>query len=481
MKKVILFILTSLLILISIIAFKTITAPNLQSKVAYKSAPALDSNSIKHFQQAITYQTISYGDASKWDSVPFINFRKFLETTYPLVHQKLQREIIGNYSLLYTWKGSNTSLKPYILMAHQDVVPIEEATKSQWTCDPFAGTLKDNFIWGRGTVDDKINVISILESAEKLLSQNFQPQRTIFFVFGHDEEIGGKNGAVKIAALLKQRNIEADLVLDEGGIITKEKVPGTSKSIALIGTAEKGYMSLEFSVNKKGGHSSMPENETSIDILSKALVNLRAKPFEAKFVTATQDFLKFIGPEMSFPNNMAFANAWLFKPIIISTYAKTNTGNAMIRTTDVPTIINSGIKDNVVPTLATAIVNFRLLPGDSSAVVIQKVKDIIKDDRVIIKHFGTDISEGTATSSAYSNAFRTLDSVAKISYANIATAPFLMIGATDSRHFTSISKNIYKFSPMVDPIGFHGIDERISIESYQHSLWFFEQLMRSCK
>lgn len=480
MKKIILFIFILLLLLISVVAFKTFTAPNLQSKVAYKTAPALDSNSLKHFQQSVTFQTISYGDASKWDSVPFIYFRNFLEATYPLVHQKLQREIVADYSLLYKWQGKNNSLKPYILMAHQDVVPIEEPTKNQWTCEPFAGTVKDNFIWGRGTVDDKINLISMLESAEKLLKENFQPERTIYFVFGHDEEIGGK-GAVAIAALLKSRNVNADLVLDEGGIITKEKVPGTSKSIALIGTAEKGYMSLEFSVNKKGGHSSMPENETSIDILTKALVKLRAKPFDAKFVTSTQDFLKFIGPEMSFPNNMAFANAWLFKPIIINTYAKTNTGNAMIRTTDVPTIINAGIKDNVVPTLATAIVNFRLLPGDSSTVIIQKVKDIIADNRVQIKHFGADISEGTATSSAYSPSFKMLDSITKSSYSNIATAPFLMIGATDSRHFTAVSKNIYKFSPMVDPFGFHGIDERISIESYQHSLWFFEQLMRCCK
>ena len=469
-----------ILLLAGLIAFNTITAPNKQRKVSANALPVLPDAALKHFQEAIKFQTISFGDSKLWDSLPFINFRKFLENTYPLVHQKLEREIIDNYSLLYKWQGSNSSLNPYILMAHQDVVPIEESTRNQWHFEPFAGTIKDGFICGRGTADDKINLISILESSEKLLQQNFQPERTIYFVFGHDEEIGGK-GAIEIAALLKSRNIKADLILDEGGFITNEKVPGMSKPVALIGTAEKGYMSLEFSVNKKGGHSSMPEKETAIDILTKAIVTLRANPFDAKFVESTKNFFEFLGPEMKFPNNMAFANPTIFKSLIVANYEKIGSGNAMIRTTFVPTIINAGIKDNVVPTLATATVNFRLLPGDLSNEVIEKVKKIINDDRVQIKKTTVDISEASPISSANSAAFKNIDSIIKKSYANVVTTPFLMIGATDSRHFTAISDNIFKFSPMQDPIGFHTIDEQVSIESYQHSLLFFEQLMRSCK
>ena len=263
--------------------------------------------------------------------------------------------------------------------------------------------------------------------------------------------------------------------------MTKEKVPGLSKPVALIGTSEKGYMSLELSVNKKGGHSSQPENETAIDILAKAIVHLREHPFEARFVESTQDLMKFLGPEMGFPNNMAFANSWLFKSLIIKNYSKSGTGNAMIRTTDVPTIINSGMKDNVVPTLATAIVNFRLLPGDSAAFVEKKVRELINDSRVIIKHYDDNISEASPTTPVSSLAFKRVDSIVKKSYSGVLSAPFLLIGATDSRHFADVSDNIIKFSPMMDPIGFHGIDERVSLESYQHSLWFFEQFLRSCK
>ena len=221
MRKIFLVILFAILIFIGFIAYKTISAPNKQSKIEASALPALPDSALTHFQQSISYQTVSFGDAKKWDSIPFINFRKFLETTYPLVHQKLEREIVSNYSYLYKWQGTNNSLKPYILMAHQDVVPIEESTRNQWHFEPFSGTIKDGYICGRGTTDDKINLISILESAEKLLKGNFQPERTIYFVFGHDEEIGGKNGAKKIASLLESRNIKADLIMDEGGFVKK--------------------------------------------------------------------------------------------------------------------------------------------------------------------------------------------------------------------------------------------------------------------
>ena len=214
----------------------------------------------------------------------------------------------------------------------------------------------------------------------------------------------------------------------------------------------------------------MPESETAIDILTKSIVKLRANPFEAKFVASTQNFFEFLGPEMKFPNNMAFANPAIFKSIIVKNYSKSGSGNAMIRTTFVPTIIHAGIKDNVVPTLATAVVNFRLLPGDSSEMIKESVKKIINDERVIIKEYNTETA-----------AFKVLDTIIKKSYKGVLTAPFLMIGGTDSKHFYSVSENIFKFSPMQDPIGFHTIDEQVSIESYRHSLWFFEQLMRSCK
>ncbi len=479
-KRIFLLLLAGVLALVIIVLVNTFRSTSIQSSFETKAAPELSEKSLRNFAEAIRYKTISYGDTSRLDTAQFLGFHRFLQKTYPLVHQKLTKEKINGYSLLYRWEGKDQSLNPIVLMAHQDVVPIEEASANMWTVDPFTGTVKDDFIWGRGTTDDKINLISILEATEKLLGENFQPERTIYFAFGHDEEIGGK-GARTIAAILKSRNIKADLVLDEGGIITTDKVPGMSKPVALLGTSEKGYMSLELSVERNGGHSSMPEAETSIDILTKAIVRLREKPFEARFSPSTEGFIKNLGPEMPFVNKMAFANIWLFKPMVIGIYEKSGAGNAMIRTTAVPTIIDAGIKDNVVPTVATATVNFRLLPGDSSSLVIKKIKELINDERVKITSETSFISEPSAVTKEDSYAYKKVDELVKKSYAGMTTSPFLMIGGTDSRFFGEVSDGIIKFSPMIDPIGFHGIDERVSLKSYQGSIWFFEQLIREAK
>jgi carboxypeptidase PM20D1 len=478
-KKILLLVLSIFLLVVGIVLFNTFTFTTTQQEGTAIPAPALTSETISHFQQALSYKTISYGNPELFDSAQFLGFHTFLATAYPLTHAALSREVIAGYSLLYTWKGKDESLKPIVLMAHMDVVPIEEATRSMWSFDPFAGTVKDDFIWGRGTTDDKINLIAIFEATEKLLSEKFQPERTLYFAFGHDEEIGGK-GAVAIAKLLKERNIAAEMVLDEGGIITQEKIPGLSKSVALIGTAEKGYLSLELTVEKPGGHSSMPEKETAIDILTRALVKLRDKPFAPDFSEPMEGFISNLGPEMPFVQKMAFANPWLFKKLIIGTYEQSGPGNAMIRTTTVPTIINAGIKDNVVPTVAKATVNFRLLPGDTSDEIIARVKEIMNDERIAISKLST-LAEASAVTPIKSFGYQKIEAKIKKSYPKLIASPFLVIGATDSRHFGEISSNIIKFSPMIDPIGFHGIDERVSLESYQTALWFYEQLMRDTK
>jgi carboxypeptidase PM20D1 len=476
-KRILLSLLAILVLLVSVVLIKTFTFSSIQSKVAYQPAPEISDDAVKHLLDAISYKTISFDDSTQFDSAAFIGFRKFLESAYPRVHQTLTREVVAGYSLLYKWEGKDTKQNPVILMAHQDVVPIEEASRSIWTVDPFAGTIKDNFIWGRGSADDKINLIAIMEGVEKLLAEKYQPQRTVYLAFGHDEETGGE-GATAIAALMKSRNIRADLVLDEGGIITREKVPGMKTPVALLGTSEKGFLSLDLSVEKNGGHSSMPEKETAIDILTNAINKLRAHPFEAGFSPSTKGFMQALGPEMPFTQKMAFANMWLFKPMVVGIYEQSAAGNAMIRTTLAPTIIHAGIKGNVIPTVAVATINLRLLPGDDSESVIGKIKTIISDERVRITPQTAFIAEPSAVTSSENFAYRKIDQTIKKSFKGVLTTPFLMIGGTDSRHYKDVSDGIIKFSPMIDPIGFHGVDERVSLESYGITLWFYEQLLR---
>lgn len=477
MKKLFLYLVMGLILLVCVLVINTYTKPSKQMKVEAAPAPEITPAALQHFKEALAFKTISYGDGTHFDTAQFLGFRKFLEATYPTFHAKLEREIVAGYTLLFTWKGKNPKLEPIVLMAHQDVVPIEEGTESIWTVNPFAGEIKDNFIWGRGTTDDKINLISMLEAAEKLLLNNFQPEQTIYFSFGHDEEVGGK-GAIAVAKLLRDRGVKAEFVLDEGGIITTNQIPGIAKPVALLGTSEKGFLSTVLAVEVPGGHSSMPAPETSIDILTKAILKLRANPFEARFSESMTGFIESLGPEMPFIQRLAFANPWLFKGMIVGIYESSPAGNAMVRTTIAPTIIQAGIKDNVIPTLATATINFRLLPGDKAEAVISKIKEVIADDRVKVTVFGNGFSEASEVTSMNSGGYRKIEKAIKTSYPDLLTSPFLMIGATDSRYFGEVSPNIIKFSPMIDPIGFHGIDERVSLESYKTALWFYEQLIR---
>jgi carboxypeptidase PM20D1 len=467
----------ALLILIAVVMFRTLTFKSKQLDIAATPAPGFTAEALEHFRGSIKYKTISFTDPSLIDTLAFNGFHRYLKSTYPLVHEKLTVKSIATYSLLYKWEGNDASLAPYVLMAHQDVVPIEEASRNLWTVDPFEGVVKDGSIWGRGTCDNKINLIAIMEAVEKLLKEGFQPKRTIYLAFGHDEEIGG-TGAQAIAAELKSQNVTADLVLDEGGIVTVDKVPGMTKPTALIGTSEKGYLSLELKVEKNGGHSSMPEKETALDILAKALVVLRENPFPADFTPSTEGFIQHVGPELPFVQKMAFANTWLFKPMVISIYESSPGGNALVRTTAVPTIFHAGVKDNVVPTTVTAVVNFRLIPGDGSEKVMNRVKEIVNDERVMMTNLGSFFSEPTAVSPEDGPGYKLVDEIVHKTFPNTVTTPFMMIGGTDSRHMDGVSTNIIKFSPMTDPIGFHGIDERVSLKSYSETLWFFETLLR---
>lgn len=463
--------------LVVVLVVNTVRFESKQLNAQVVPAPPLTNLALEHFQQAVRIKTISFGDTIPPDSSQFFAFHRFLRSAYPRVHENLALERVKDYSLLYKWEGSNPSANPIVLMAHMDVVPVEPGTESIWTVDPFGGVIKNDTIWGRGTTDDKMNLIAMMEAVETLLASGFTPSQTIYFSFGHDEEIGGA-GAIAIASLLKSRNIRASLVLDEGGIITLDKVPGVSQPVALIGTSEKGYLSLNLSVEVNGGHSSMPGTETAIDILSRAILKLRDNPFEAGFSKSTSDFMDYVGPEQPFLQKMFFANRWLFESVIIGIYEGSAGGNAMVRTTIAPTIFNAGIKDNIIPTIARATINFRLLPGDSREAVIEKVKYILADDRVKVEPtaFGNEPSKVTPTDGI---AFKAVERSVRTTFDNTIVAPFLMVGATDSRHFSEVSDQIIKFSPMSDPIGFHGIDERISVDGYRHGIWFYEQLIRS--
>jgi carboxypeptidase PM20D1 len=479
MKKIIFGLLSIILILLMIAIVRSVLMPSKQQpiEISVSDTPEMP-GAVERLAKSITFQTVSYDDTLMIDYSAFLAFHEFLKEAYPLAFSQMELEVVHNYTLVLKWSGKDSLLPPAIFMAHQDVVPVDDDSKSMWTVPAFEGLIKDGILYGRGVIDDKINLMGQLETAEYLLSQGFQPERTIYFIFGHDEEIGGEKGAAQVAQNFENRGIKAAFVLDEGGIITYEKVPGMTRPVALIGTSEKGYVTLELKVDIPGGHSSFPAKTTSIDVLAKALTDLRRKPFPPGFAPSVRDFIDYLAPEMPFLQKTVLGNRWLFQPIIYKIYSASPVGDAMIRTTMVPTILQAGVKENAIPTIAKAKVNYRLLPGTTVEEVIAHTRKAIGNDLVEITPVG-EPKQGTVSSSPDSSAFRSMMSPLKHHFDDPVVAPFLMIGGTDSRHFYGVTPNIYKFSPMIDPIGFHGVDEQLNISDYQKTLGFYHDFIRS--
>ena len=438
---------------------------------------------INHLSEAIQFRTVSYQESSLIDSTQFEGFVSFLEKTFPLVHSQIGKERINDYALLYEWKGSDPSLKPILMMGHYDVVPVIQGTERMWKKAPFAGIVEDGFVYGRGTLDDKSTVMGLLEAAEYLLQQNHKPRRTVYLAFGHDEEVSGHLGGRTIAQTLDKRGVHLELVIDEGGTIKTDGVAGLTQSIALVGIAEKGYTSVGLTARGEGGHSSMPPPKTSIGMLATAIDQLQKNPFESSLKGTVGEMLRYLGPEMPFLQKLVIANQWLTESLLVKSFASTNSGAASTHTTIAPTILKAGIKDNVLPIDADAIINFRILPGDSVQGVINHVKKVIDDPDIEVETLGAFDTEPSAVSSPDAPTFQALHRTIKSCYPNVLVAPYLVLGATDSRYYRNLSENIYRFTPyQLDEEDLkrpHGTNERIKVGSYKEMIRFYVTLLKN--
>ncbi len=480
MKKLLQAFLGLIIVLLLVIIINTITFQSVQIDVEPVTPPVLGMESVANLSKALTYPTISHDIDLPIDSIAFEEFHQFLADAYPLIHLNLKKEGFSEFSLLYTWDGRDPELKPVILIAHMDVVPAGET--DGWKKPPFSGENDGTFIWGRGALDDKGPMIAIFEAVERLISEDYGPERTLYLAFGHDEEIYGYKGARVIANKLKERGVEAEFILDEGLAITKGIVPMINKPVASIGISEKGYLSLALTVEMEGGHSSTPEKESAITVLNEALHHIINKQMKADIAGPVKDFLRYTGPEMPFLPKAIFANQWLFKGLILKLYTGSNAGNAGIRTTTAPTIINAGIKDNMVPTKAEAVVNFRIIPGETSEDVIQHLRRVISDDRVNISIVGH-AQEPSPVSPINSFGFEIIHTTVKQVFPEVMVNPMLVLGTTDSRHYAEVSKNIYRFIPVLieqdDLARMHGLNERISITDFNRAIGFYYQLIKN--
>ena len=467
-----------------VVAVRTVTfkAPAVVDPAAVGLAPARPVDVAKaadHLAQAVRFQTVSHQDRAEDQPAEWDKLHAWLRTTYPNAHKVMTREVVAEHTLVYTWPGANPALPPIVLMAHQDVVPVTPGSEGQWSHAPFDGVVADGAVWGRGSIDDKGSLVTLFEALDAVAASGFKPARTIIVVSGHDEEVRGV-GARAAAALLKSRNVKAQFVLDEGMVVVADH-PVTGKPAAIIGTAEKGYGTMTVVAPAVGGHSSAPPADGGgVVTLAKAVQAIDDHQAPMKFQGPGADMLKSIAPHASLAVKIFAANTWLFAPLLVKVTAKTPAGAAMLHTTIAPTMLKGSPKENVLPQDATAWINYRIAPGDSSAKVMARAKDAVGKLPVQLSWTKTD--EPSPISSTTSDAWKTLAGLAA-DESKAPVVPGLVTAGTDSRYLGGVASDVYRFQPLVLKVDetkiIHGTDEHISLDNVGRMVRFYQRLVET--
>ncbi|HZZ69037.1 MAG TPA: M20 family peptidase [Phenylobacterium sp.] len=481
--RVALAVLVIILLVIGVALYRTLTykPPGEVAGNDVRLAPAVPVDVVlaaQHLSQAVQIQTVSHQDLADDQPDEWRKLHDFLAATYPAAHAAMTREIVGKNTLVYTWKGSDPSLAPIILMAHQDVVPVTAGSEGDWKHPPFSGAIADGAVWGRGSIDDKGNLITLFEGAEALAKQGFRPRRTVIIVSGEDEETHG-TGAQAAAGLLKSRGIKAQFVVDEGLPVIADN-PVTGGRLALIGTAEKGYATMAVTAKAEGGHSSAPPADGGgVVTLARAITAITDHGFPMDFRGPGAAMLQTIAGKAPFAVRMAVANPWLFKPLLIKQMGATPSGAAMLHTTIAPTMLKGSPKENVLPQDATAWINYRIEPGDTSASVMARARAAVAKLPVTLAWVDRP-SEPSPVSSTASPGWKVLSAVAS-QVTGAPVAPSLVTAGTDSRYLQPVATNVYRFQAMdlglKDVEMIHGTNEHLTLTNLKQCVQFYARLI----
>jgi carboxypeptidase PM20D1 len=440
--------------------------------------------------QAVRIRTVTIVSSPLESQPGWAEFRAFedlLRTSFPRAAAALRWEKPGPLSLLLTWTAPEAAAAaPGLLFyAHYDVVPGGE--DADWTHPPFAGDIADGFIWGRGTLDDKNCLMAVMEAVETLLAEGFKPRRAIYLAFGGDEEIAG-SGAKDIARALSERSVRLSCVLDEGSVIADGVIPFLARPVAMVGVAEKGFANVEIVVDGKAGHSAMPGKGTAAGALSAAVAAIERQRFPLRLTPTVARFFRSLAPHTKGPLKAALKLVRPLWPLLRGPLSRDRSIDALLRTTQAVTILRSGDKENVIPDSARAVVNLRLLPGDSSVSALERVRQIARKNTP--RGFSADVRflEGAAASEPIPESrldpalWTTLRESVALVAPQAVLAPFLVVMYTDSRQFAGIADAIVRLHPVVltgqDIDRIHGVDERISLENYGRMIVFYANVMR---
>lgn len=444
---------------------------------------------VGRLQALIRIPTVSRTAPEVADETVFAEFRALLAELYPLAHQKLELQLVGGGTLLFRWAGQGTG-NPNVLMAHYDVVPADEAPADRgpsirggWTHPPFdadlAGEGAEQRIWGRGAIDDKGMLAVILEAVEAALADGFQPAADLYLSFGHNEETAG-DGAADVVALFIERGIRPALVIDEGGAVVEGVFPGVDAPIAVVGVTEKGIAGIELSVEKKGGHASTPVRNGATARLARAILRLEKHPARASISAPTLAMIRALAPHARQPLRFLFTRAGVFRAPLTAAFARLGPETeAMVRTTRAVTRLSGSAGDNVIAERATAMVNVRVAVGSSVAEATDDIRKAVDDPAVAVRVvYGSDPAP---VSRSDGPVWQLLSDAITDTFPGSVVTPYVMLQASDARHFAAISDGVYRFLPFDlrtdERAALHAIDESIRVTTYLRGIRFFRRLI----
>ena len=449
------------------------------SKINVAAAAPFDAAAAaSHLSQAVQIKTVSNQNAADNQIAEWDKLHAWLASTYPKSHAAMKRELLGQ-TLVYTWLGSDPAAQPIIMMAHQDVVPVTAGTEQDWKYQPFAGTIAEGAVWGRGTVDDKGSLVALFEAMEALAVQGYKPKRTIYIVSGHDEEVGG-TGAEAAAALLKSRGVKALFTLDEGGLITAD-TPVINAPAMMIGVAEKGYVTLRVTANSVGGHSSMPPKEIGTVNLAKAVVAINDNQFPLELRGPASSMIDVLAAKAGGMTKVAVANKWLLGGLVTKQMAGNPSAAASLHTTIAPTMLQGSPKENVLPQSASALIIYRIAPWDSSAKVLEKARAVTAGLGVEVNFTERKPGEPSPVSSSTSQGWQMIVASAQAGFPGVIASPYLVVAGTDSKHMTGVSDDVYRFQAISLSTGevkmIHGTNEHMTITNLSSLITFYTRLI----
>ncbi len=444
-------------------------------------SPTAPERSVERFRELLRIPTMSRNEIEATDWPQFDAFVDALPRLYPHLHASLERTLIARHSLLYRWAGREPGA-PTVLMAHYDVVP---ATAEGWEHPPFSAELtgdgSEQLLWGRGTLDDKGALVAILEAVESLVGAGHLPQNDVYLSFGHDEETVGK-GAQAVVAHLAEHGIRPALVIDEGGAVVEGVFPAVHDPIAMVGVSEKGITTLRLQVTQAGGHASTPPRMTATVRLARAITRLNARPFPARLSETNLQMIETLGARATGPLRQVFTRARALKPLMIAAFGRlSDETRAIVRTTTAVTRLSGSLASNALAEQAYAEVNVRIAVGSTVDETLRHVRRAIRDP--LVQVLVVDANEPSPVSPTSGPEWGAIREAITESHPAAIVSPYVMLGASDSRHFTRISDAVYRFTPFemsTEERGtLHARNERIRVATWLKGIGFYATLLRS--